>query len=71
MHQTTTRLFNIPSIPKYEIALCPEHNRNIRLPTVALHPMPSAPLEQRCEPDWMENEGYAASVTAELSKAQA
>ena len=71
MRQYTTRLFTVESIPKYEIALAEGVAGPIRMPTVSLHPLPSAPLEQRCEPDWMENEGYPASTVAEMPQAQA
>jgi hypothetical protein len=62
VRQTTTRLFNVESIPKYEISLWQDSplNSPIGSPRIALHRY--EPLEKRCEPDWRENEGYPPAI---------
>jgi hypothetical protein len=68
VRQTNTRLFNIPSIPKYEISLLPDSPLStpvLEVPRISLHYIPKEPIEKRCEPDWRENEGYPPSTLRE------
>jgi hypothetical protein len=68
VRQTNTRLFNVESIPKYEISLSqdsPASTPTLESPRISLHRMPTEPIEKRCEPDWRENEGYPPSSAME------